>query len=337
MSQNISLTQLIKRIPKAELHLHIEWTFEPELMFKIAKRNKIAIKYPSVAALKKAYNFGNLQDFLDIYYQGASVLMKEKDFYDLTWEYLKKAHKDNVIHTEIFFDPQTHTDRWIQFKTVITWIHQALVDAKKKWGMTSRLIMCFLRHLDEKAAMKTLQQALPYKKWITAVGLDSSEIGHPPHDFKNVFAQARKQWYLTVAHAGEEGPAAYIREAVKLLKVSRIDHGNRCLDDKKLIQDLVKKQIPLTVCPLSNSKLQVVKDMYKHPLKKMLNLWLLVSVNSDDPAYFGGYVVDNYLAMEKALKFSREEIVQLASNSFISSFLSQKEKNKIVNQMKKYN
>jgi len=337
MSQNISLPQLIKRIPKAELHLHIEWTFEPELMFKIAKRNNIAIKYPSVAALKKAYNFGNLQDFLDIYYQGASVLITQKDFYDLTWEYLKRAHKDNVIHTEIFFDPQTHTDRWIQFKTVVTWIHQALVDAKKKWGMTSRLIMCFLRHLDEKAAMKTLQQALPYKKWITAVGLDSSEIGHPPHDFKQVFAQARKQWYLTVAHAGEEGPAEYIREAVKLLKVSRIDHGNRCLDDKKLIQDLVKKQIPLTVCPLSNSKLQVVKDIHKHPLKKMLDLWLLVSVNSDDPAYFGGYVVDNYLAVYKTLKLSREEIVQLASNSFISSFLSQKEKMKIVNQLKKYN
>ena len=280
-----TLKNFIKTIPKAELHLHIEGTFEPELMFKIAKRNNLKIKYKSVEELKKAYNFNNLQEFLDIYYEGAKVLIEEQDFYDMTWAYLKKVHLQNVTHTEIFFDPQTHTDRKIKFGTVIEGIHKALEDGQKKLGITSKLIMCFLRHLDEETAVKTLKEALNYKDWITAVGLDSSEVGNPPSKFQNVFEQARNEGFLTVAHAGEEGPAEYIWEALNLLKVSRIDHGNHCLDDEKLVKELVNRKIPLTVCPLSNLKLKVVKDLKNHPLKAMLDKGLLVTINSDDPAY----------------------------------------------------
>jgi adenine deaminase len=334
--RTISIENFIKGIPKAELHLHIEGTFEPELMFEIAKRNKIKIKYKSVGELKKAYNFDNLQDFLDIYYQGAGVLIKERDFYDMTWAYLKKVHKQNVIHTEIFFDPQTHTDRGIAFGTVVNGIHRALEDGKNKLGISSKLIMCFLRHLDENAATKTLKAALKYKKFITAVGLDSSEVGHPPSKFKKVYAQARKNGFLTVAHAGEEGPAEYVWEALNLLKVTRVDHGNHSLDDKKLIKELVKRKMPLTVCPLSNLKLKVVKDLKKHPLKKMMEKGLLVTINSDDPAYFGGYVEENYLAVAKALKLSKKDIYQLAVNSFKASFLKEEVKKLMIKKVDKY-
>lgn len=333
---NMTLEKFIKSIPKAELHLHIEGTFEPELMFKIAKRNKIKIRYKSVDELKKAYNFNNLQDFLNIYYEGASVLIKEEDFYDMTWAYLQKIHSQNLLHTEIFFDPQTHTDRGIKFSTVINGISSALKDAKKKLKISSRLIMCFLRHLDENSAIKILDQALKYKKLIYAVGLDSSEMGNPPSKFQKVFDRARRAGFFTVAHAGEEGPAEYVWEALNLLKVSRIDHGNHSLDDEKLVGELVKRKIPMTVCPLSNLKLRVVKNLKNHPLKKMMNKGLLVTVNSDDPAYFGGYVNENYLAIAKALNLSKKDIYTLAKNSFIASFLSKDEKKKIFKKLDEF-
>ena len=326
----ISIEDFIKGIPKAELHLHIEGTFEPELMFQIAKRNNIKIKYNSVEEVKKAYDFNNLQDFLNIYYAGASVLINEQDFYDLTWAYLQKIHSQNVIHTEIFFDPQTHTDRGIKFETVIKGISRALEDGKNKLGISSKLIMCFLRHLDEEAAIKTLRTALNYKELITAVGLDSSEIGHPPSKFQRVFEMAKAEGFLTVAHAGEEGPAQYVWEALNLLKVSRVDHGNHSLDDEKLVQELVSRKMPLTVCPLSNLKLKVVKNLKEHPLRKMLQKGLLVTINSDDPAYFGGYINENYLAISEALNLSKEEISTLAKNSFRASFLDEETKQKLI-------
>lgn len=334
--QKNSIDDFIKGIPKAELHLHIEGTFEPELLFEIAKRNNKRIKYRSVKELKKAYDFGSLQDFLDIYYQGAAVLTEEQDFYDMTWAYLEKMHSQNVIHTEIFFDPQTHTDRGIEFSTVINGIHRALEDGQNKLAVSSRLIMCFLRHLDEEAAMKTFDEALKYKDLITAVGLDSSEVGNPPSKFQRVFEQARKEGFLTVAHAGEEGPAQYVWEALELLKVSRIDHGNHCLDDEKLVQELTRRKMPLTVCPLSNLKLKVVRDLKEHPLKEMLQKGLLVTVNSDDPAYFGGYINENYMAITKALNLSKEEIYRLAKNSFIASFLNEETKQQMIEKVDKY-
>ena len=330
-----SIEDFIKGIPKAELHLHIEGTFEPELMFKIAQRNNKEIKYKSVEELKEAYNFDNLQDFLDIYYEGAGVLIEEQDFYDMTWAYLEKVHQQNLIHCEIFFDPQTHTDRDIKFSTVIQGIHKALEDAKNKLGISSKLIMCFLRHLDEESAMKTLNEALEYKEWIRAVGLDSSEVGNPPSKFQKVFEKAKEEGFLTVAHAGEEGPAEYIWEALNLLKVSRVDHGNHCLDDEKLVKELVEKKIPLTMCPLSNLKLKVIEDLKEHPLRKMMNKGLLV-INSDDPAYFGGYVNDNYLAIAKALNLSKEDICQLAKNSFTASFLDEEKKKEMIEKVEKY-
>lgn len=325
-----TLDDFIKNIPKAELHLHIEGTFEPELMFEIARRNNISIKYNSVDELKKAYSFNNLQDFLDIYYEGAGVLITKKDFYDLTWSYLKKIHSQNVLHTEIFFDPQTHTDRGIDFSTVIEGINSALEDGQKKLGISSRLIMCFLRHLDEDAAMRTLESAIEYKHLITAVGLDSSEKGNPPSKFQRVFERARNEGFLTVVHAGEEGPAEYVRQAIDLLKVSRIDHGNHSMDDEKLVRELADKQIPLTVCPLSNYKLKVVPDLKEHPLRNMLGKGLLVTINSDDPAYFGGYVNENYQAITQALDLTREEIYRLARNSFTASFLDKNEKEEMI-------
>lgn len=332
----ISLEEFIKGIPKTELHLHIEGTFEPELMFEIAKRNNIEIKYKSVEEIEKAYDFNNLQDFLDIYYEGVGVLIEEQDFYDMTWAYLKKVHSQNVLHAEIFFDPQTHTDRGIRFQTVVQGINKALQDSQNKLGMSTRLIMCFLRHLDEEAAMKTLEEALNHKNLITAVGLDSSEIGHPPSKFQRVFEQARQEGFLTVAHAGEEGPAEYIWEALNLLKVSRVDHGNHSLDDEKLVQELVNRNMPLTVCPLSNLKLKVVNDLKKHPLRKMLEKGLLVTINSDDPAYFGGYINENYLAISNALNLSKEEIVKLAKNSFTASFLDEEVKQQMTDKVEKY-
>ena len=332
----ISTEDFIKGIPKSELHLHIEGTFEPELMFEIARRNNISIKYKSVPELKKAYDFNNLQNFLDLYYDGASVLMKEQDFYDLTWAYLIKMHAQNVIHTEIFFDPQTHTNRGVDFSVVINGIQSALVDAKNKLGISSKLILSFLRHLSEDSAMKTLAVALNYKHLITAVGLDSSEVGHPPSKFQKVFEQCRKEGFLTVAHAGEEGSADYVWEALNLLKVSRIDHGNHALDDEKLVKELAALKMPLTLCPLSNYRLKVVKDLRQHPLKKMMDNGLLVTINSDDPAYFGGYLQENYLATSKALNLSKDDIYQLAKNSFNASFLSDETKKQMIEKVDQY-
>ena len=323
-------------IPKAELHLHIEGTLEPELMFKLAERNGIKIKYDSVEELKKAYNFSNLQDFLDIYYEGTRVLVEEQDFYDLTWMYLKKISTQNVLHTEVFFDPQTHTNRDINFSTVIKGIHRALVDGEEKLGLSTKLIMCFLRHLDEESAIETLGEALEYKNWITAVGLDSSEIGNPPSKFERVFKEAREEGFLTVAHAGEEGPTEYIWEALKLLEVSRIDHGNHSLDDENLVMELAKRRMPLTLCPLSNLKLKVVQSLKNHPLKIMMEKGLMVTVNSDDPAYFDGYLNENYLAVTEALNLTLEDIYQLARNSFQASFLGDNEKEKFLTMVDEY-
>ena len=333
---HISIHNFIEGIPKAELHLHIEGTFEPDLMFEIARRNNISINYKSVDELKKAYNFNNLQEFLDIYYAGASVLIYEQDFYDLTWAYLTKVHEQNLVHTEIFFDPQTHTDRGISFDTVIQGIHSALEDAKEKLGISYQLIMCFLRHLDEVAAFDTLEQALPYKEWIAGVGLDSSEMGHPPSKFENVFSKALDEGFITVAHAGEEGPAAYVWEAINLLKISRIDHGNRSLEDDQLIKHIVEKQIPLTVCPLSNLELKVVDDLKDHPMLQLMEAGLMVTINSDDPAYFGGYMNENYIQIAAALNLSKKQITELAKNSFKASFLSDVEKEKLMNQVEDY-
>lgn len=337
MSVNKSLEEYIKGIPKAELHLHIEGTLEPELMFELAKRNNIEIKQKSIQELRDAYHFNNLQEFLDIYYEGASVLITEQDFYDMTWAYFEKAHLQNVIHAEIFFDPQTHINRGINFETVINGIHKALDDAKAKFGITSRLIPCFLRDIEPKSAMETLNQACAYKNWITAFGLDSAEVGNSPSKFKEVFDTARAKGFLTVAHAGEEGPAEYIWEAINLLKVSRIDHGNHSLDDETLVEHLSRTKIPLTICPLSNLKLKVVKNLKEHPLKKMMQKGLLVTLNSDDPAYFGGYVNENYLALAESLDLTREEIYQLAQNSFSASFLDENEKEIMIKKIEEFN
>nr|WP_174506178.1 adenosine deaminase [Acinetobacter sp. Marseille-Q1620] len=321
-------SELIRVLPKAELHVHIEGTFEPELMFEIAQRNKIDIPYKSIDEVKQAYNFHNLQSFLDIYYAGANVLVYEQDFYDLAWAYFIKCQQDNVVHTEIFFDPQTHTDRGVAFETVLNGLKKACVDAQEKFGITSHLIMCFLRHLSEEAAMQTLEQALPFKDQIIGVGLDSSELGHPPSKFERVFAKAREAGFLIVAHAGEEGPAEYVWEALDLLKVNRIDHGVRSEDDPKLLERLVLEKMPLTVCPLSNLKLCVIDDMADHNIHRLLKQGVKVTVNSDDPAYFGGYMNDNFHAIEQALHLSQDELKQLAINSFEASFITESEKRK---------
>ena len=311
----------VAALPKAELHLHIEGTFEPELMFAIAERNGVRLPYASVEEVRAAYAFSNLQDFLDVYYAGASVLVEERDFYDLTWAYLARARADNVRHAEIFFDPQTHTERGVPFATVVEGIGRALDDAEARLGLTSRLIMCFLRHLDEAAAIDTLDAGLAHRDRIAGVGLDSSERGHPPSKFREVFRRARAAGLLAVAHAGEEGPPEYIREALDLLEVVRIDHGNACLEDDDLVADLVRRRMPLTVCPLSNVRLRVVDDIAAHPLARMLDRGLFVTVNSDDPAYFGGYVNDNYVAVAEALGLGRDDLVRLARNSFEASWL----------------
>ncbi len=318
----------IAALPKAELHLHIEGSLEPELMFELAQRNNVAIPFASVEEVREAYAFSNLQDFLDIYYQGMGVLHTEQDFYDLTAAYLARANADHVRHVEIFFDPQGHTERGIAFETVITGITRALDDAKASYGMTSKLIMCFLRHLSEADAESTLDEALPYLDRIDGVGLDSSEVGHPPAKFERVFARARGLGLKVVAHAGEEGPPAYVDEALDLLKVDRIDHGNRSLEDPALVARLATKGMTLTVCPLSNLKLCVVGDIADHPLKTMLDAGLRATVNSDDPSYFGGYVNANYRAVADALDLSKDELVTLARNSFTGSFLSEADKAK---------
>lgn len=326
--------ELIRALPKAELHVHIEGTFEPELMFAIAQRNKIAIPYKSVEEVKQAYNFHNLQSFLDIYYAGAAVLIHEQDFYDLAWAYFEKCAEDRVVHTEMFFDPQTHTDRGVAFSTVINGLQKACDDAKTKLGISLHLIMCFLRHLSEDAAFATLEQALPYKDQIIAVGLDSSEVGHPPSKFERVFAKAREAGFLVVAHAGEEGPAAYVWEALDLLKVNRIDHGVRSEEDPELMQRLIAEKMPLTVCPLSNLKLCVVDDMQQHNIRRLLQQGVHVTVNSDDPSYFGGYMNDNFIAIAEALDLSNEELKQLAINSFEASFITDADKEQWINQIR---
>ena len=311
----------IRGIPKAELHLHIEGTLEPEMVFALACKHGVKLKYPSVEALRDAYDFRNLQSFLDIYYEGANVLRDEDDFHAMTAAYIARVHDQGVVHVEIFFDPQTHTDRGIAFETVLNGIRRGLDEAQTKFGISSRLIMCFLRHLSAESALETLQQALPHRDAICAVGLDSSEAGHPPSKFSEVFRRAREAGFLTVAHAGEEGPPEYIYQALDDLKVSRIDHGVRSDRDPALCRRLAAERMPLTVCPLSNVKLAVFKRMEDHNLKRLLDMGLCVTVNSDDPAYFGGYILENYLEAQRALGLARADIALLAGNSITASFL----------------
>lgn len=305
----------LNALPKAELHLHLEGSLEPELLFRLAERNKIALPWDNVDALRSAYAFGNLQEFLDLYYAGADVLRTEQDFYDLTWSYLQKCEEQNVVHTEPFFDPQTHTDRGIPFEVAMRGISGALADGRELLGISSGLILSFLRHLPEEAAFKTLEQAMPFRDAFFAVGLDSSEMGHPPSKFERVFAKARAEGLLAVAHAGEEGPPQYIWEALDLLKVSRIDHGVRAAEDPKLIERLIEQQIPLTVCPLSNTKLCVFDDMSQHNILQLLEQGVKVTVNSDDPAYFGGYVTENFMALHESLGMTEGQARRLAQNS----------------------
>jgi len=332
----VDIRKFIEGLPKTELHLHIEGSLEPELMFELAKRNAISLPYASVDEIRAAYQFSELQDFLDIYYQGMGVLQTEQDFYDLTLAYLAKVYSQNVMHVEIFFDPQGHTDRGIAFETVITGISRALDNGLKKFGITSRIIMCFLRHLSEEAAQETLDQALAFKDKITGVGLDSSELGHPPSKFKNVYARARQEGLLLVAHAGEEGPPSYVIEALDILHIDRLDHGNRSLEDKDLTARLAKSQIALTVCPLSNYKLAGVTDMRQHPLKKMLDSNLNVTINSDDPAYFGGYMTENYLIVAEALNLSKDDIITLAQNGINATFCIDTEKSAMRQKLDSY-
>jgi len=317
---------LIKRLPKCELHIHIEGSLEPELMFALARRNGIKLPYASVDAVRQAYQFRQLQDFLDIYYRGMSVLLTEQDFYDLAWAYLKRARDDNVRHVEMFFDPQGHTARGIAFSVVVGGLHRAIVDARGELGIQASLIMCFLRHLDEADAEKTLDRALAFKDKIVGVGLDSSEVGHPPSKFARVFRRAGDDGFFLTAHAGEEGPAAYVWEALDLLGVGRIDHGNRSLDDDALVGRLVRERMALTVCPLSNLRLRVVDDLSHHPLRRMMDKGLLVTINSDDPAYFGGYVNENYRAVSQALGLRRDEIAATVRNGIGASLMTAAEK-----------
>ena len=330
------MKEFIQNLPKAELHLHIEGTLEPEMMFELAQRNKIDLPYKSVSEVKEAYNFEDLKSFLDIYYQGSKVLQTERDFYDLTWAYLQKAAEQNVRHTEIFFDPQTHTERGIAFETVYQGIYRALQDGKNKLNISSQLILSFLRHLTQEEAFTTLEQALPYKDTMVAVGLDSAEQGNPPSKFKEVFAKAQAEGFLSVAHAGEEGPPEYIWEAINLLNVSRIDHGVRSMEDPDLLDYLTDKQIPLTVCPLSNVELKVFDSMTEHNLKELLNQGICVTVNSDDPAYFGGYIAENYQAAQSALDLTEKELYQIAKNSFQASFLPPETKFKLIAELDEY-
>jgi adenine deaminase len=321
-----ALLRWIKQLPKAELHLHIEGSFEPELMFEIAQRNHIQLPYHNVDEIREAYEFSDLQSFLDIYYAGASVLITEQDFFDLTWAYLERAAEDGVVHTEIFFDPQTHTSRGVSMAIVVNGIDRALAQAQKRWGLSSKLIMCFLRHLDEASAFETLDEAKPFLDKIHGVGLDSSELGHPPEKFAKVFEASRALGLFTVAHAGEEGPPAYVWGALDTLKVVRIDHGVRSIEDDALMARLIKEQIALTVCPLSNLKLCVVDDLSGHNLATMLKRGVNVTINSDDPAYFGGYIAENFYQTALALQLTREDIKQICANSIRSSVIAQETK-----------
>lgn len=329
-------SDFIAGLPKAELHLHIEGSLEPEMMFALARRNGVALPHADVEALRAAYRFTNLQDFLDLYYQGMSVLQQEQDFYDLTMAYLRRVAQDNVRHTEIFFDPQGHTGRGVAFATAFGGIERALKDGERSLGITSRIILCFLRHLSAEDAMRTLDEAMPYRDRIVGVGLDSSEKDHPPAQFKAVFDKARAAGFRAVAHAGEEGPPDYIWSALDDLKVERIDHGVRALEDPELMVELARRKMPLTVCPLSNVRLCVYDDMTAHPLKMMLDRGLVVTVNSDDPAYFGGYVNDNYYAVRQALALSDAELAMIARNSFGAAFLDDATKEKYIAEVDAY-
>jgi adenosine deaminase len=329
----MSLLEFIKKSPKAELHLHIEGTLEPEQMFELAKRNNIQTPFKNINEAKNAYNFSNLESFLKIYYEGAKVLIKEQDFFDLTWAYALKCKEDNIVHTEIFFDPQTHTKRGINFDIIINGIYKALQKAQKEFGLSFKIIMCFLRHLDEEEGFKVLDQAFAHKDKIYGVGLDSSETGNPPNKYEKLFKKAIEYGFITVAHAGEEGPPEYMWEALNLLNVKRIDHGVQCLKDEKLVKKLSESQIPLTVCPFSNIKLRVFNKLEDHNLKKMLDKKLMVMVNSDDPAYFGGYLNQNLIETQSALNLSKDDIKTLLINSFKSSFLSEERKKEWINQI----
>lgn len=322
----MSLDAYIAGLPKAELHLHIEGSLEPELMFELARRNKVAIPFDSVEAVRAAYDFSNLQDFLDIYYAGAEVLRTEQDFHDLALAYFRRAAADNVRHAEIFFDPQTHTDRGLPFGVAADGLLGGMKAAEAELGVTSKLILCFLRHLDEAAAIDTLNAAEPWLDRIAGVGLDSSEVGHPPSKFRHVFERAGQMGLKRVAHAGEEGPPAYVWEALDLLHIDRMDHGNRSMEDPRLIERLADERMTLTVCPLSNLKLCVVRDLKDHPVPEMLRRGIHVTLNSDDPAYFGGYVNDNYRRLAEAVGLTREQVTLIARNSFEGSFLDRADK-----------
>ncbi|MGR5094127.1 adenosine deaminase [Vibrio maritimus] len=330
------MNAFIQGLPKVELHLHIEGSLEPELLFKLAQRNNLSLPYSSPEELRKAYEFDDLQSFLDIYYQGANALQTEQDFFDLTWAYLERCHRDNVIHTEVFFDPQTHTDRGIPFEVVINGIDRALQQGHSELGISSQLIMCFLRHLSEEAAIATLEAALPFKDKIIGVGLDSSEQGHPPEKFARVFKMAQQEGFLTVAHAGEEGPAQNIVDSIELLGISRIDHGVRCVESDALMKELIESQMPLTVCPLSNIKLKVFDKMEDHNIVELLRKGLAVTINSDDPAYFGGYMTDNFLAVSDAHKMSHREIAQFTLNAINASFIDEALKEEYKNKVEEY-
>ncbi len=326
----------LRELPKIELHLHIEGTLEPELLFKLAKRNSVQLPFNSIDEVKKAYQFSNLQDFLDIYYQGAEVLLLKQDFYDLTWAYLLMCKEQNVIHVEPFFDPQTHTSRGVPFETVVNGISEALADAKEMLGITSRLIMCFLRHLSEESAIETLKSSKQFSDVIYGVGLDSAEMGNPPEKFVNVFNQAKDMGYKLVAHAGEEGPASYIWSSLDVLNVQRIDHGVRAIDDPDLMLRLIETQMPLTVCPLSNVKLKVFDNMASHTILDMLDLGVCVTVNSDDPSYFGGYMTENFLALYDSLGLTKDQATRLVKNSIDASFVEESRKKELYNLLQTY-
>jgi len=319
------IDSFIEKLPKAELHVHVEGTLEPELVFELAERNGVRLPWNSVAELRAAYRFRDLQSFLDLYYSAMRVLVRQRDFYDLTWAYLTRISKQAALHAELFFDPQAHTQRGVPFASVIEGIHEALVDAKRELGISSRLILCFLRDRSVEEAHATFEQALPHRDRIVAVGLDSAELGNPPARFRDVFSRARSEGFRAVAHAGEEGPPSYVWEALEALRAERIDHGIRSLEDETLVRHLVERRVPLTVCPLSNVKLAVVEDLKAHPLREMLERGLVVTLNSDDPAYFGGYLNENYRAAKRALGLTRDQLVRIAGDSFRASFLDASE------------
>ncbi len=327
------MKSLIQRMPKAELHLHIEGTLEPELMFEFASRNRVALTYKSPQEVRKAYEFSDLQSFLNIYYEGTRVMIRDRDFHDLAHAYLKKAHEQNVRHAEVFFDPQAHTERGVPMQAIIEGLHHAFLEGEREFGISSALILCFLRHLSAAAAMQTLEAALPYREYFSGVGLDSSERGHPPEKFTAVFARARQEGLFVVAHAGEEGPPDYVWQALDALQASRIDHGVRCMEDPALVARLRSERVPLTVCPLSNVKLRVFDRIEDHNLKQLLDAGLCVTINSDDPAYFGGYINENFLAIHNAFDLTKDELHTLARNSFEAAFLPEERKRLILQEL----